>query len=712
MEIINLKDFYAREEKEVKDISLYFNYLVEIKKELKERLEDVLLLELSDNIANDIRKQIKFVDGLESVINNSYNEIMILSVANFSDEELRTIAQKYLDVELKKQEEIKEQLESKYYEKELDETANRESFYKHGYDDSFYQAKDTDIFFRDIVSTQDYVKYLITSNMSREELNELFSLIPISVIDCNILSEMIIKLRKIVDVTNSGETLNEVVASFLSMNGMGKLENIKSVDECMGILEDLQKNVRLDTVFFACLPDNLKEDIKDEGFDVEGTYGNLLEIYEDYKKNGTVTMPVGAYSKSYDKSIKELESKLVEEQKRVKDLEEHISNREKLIEIIQDNLKNNEDGGLSLEQMIKNRDEHDKVRADLSRRIQEFENKKSELKSIISDINGVVDDNDFEIIQARNCVRMMSVLGNEATEDSILPYFEAETRRLKQYRIVVDTIEKLNEIKEQIDVIDGSRNIFKNISGFSKNEKNKLLELYKETCQKCYTKLEKEGLLRIVVGETYFDKQSEVLDKPLNFDELFNREIAPKYTLTYQNYQELKSRKCISDSDTFEEMEKLFRHSYVLGINLFTAKKRSDGVFEFVLYSKRYLSKVLEVQEILAHIYSSLYAVRKEERENLLCKSRQPLSKAMVSLIKKMNIGEGEVSREALLEYKRKLEDELNDTNEIIETLNSSLAQNEELVGVSMEDVDAYYSLLEGFYETIISTEEMKSRLL
>ena len=240
---------------------------MEIKKELKERLEDVLLLELSDNIANDIRKQIKFVDGLESVINNSYNEIMILSVANFSDEELRTIAQKYLDVELKKQEEIKEQLESKYYEKELDETANRESFYKHGYDDSFYQAKDTDIFFRDIVSTQDYVKYLITSNMSREELNELFSLIPISVIDCNILSEMIIKLRKIVDVTNSGETLNEVVASFLSMNGMGKLENIKSVDECMGILEDLQKNVRLDTVFFACLPDNLKESA--QALDVE-----------------------------------------------------------------------------------------------------------------------------------------------------------------------------------------------------------------------------------------------------------------------------------------------------------------------------------------------------------------------------------------------------------------------------------------------------------
>lgn len=715
MKIMSLKEFYKKEENSSKDISLYLNYLEKIKKELNERLDDVLLLKLSDAVVNDLCNQIRFIEGLENIINNSYQDLIFSSIENLTDGELKDIGQKYMNDLLKKREELQNQLEAKKHEKDLAEKTNREAFYRHGYDDKFYKATDTDIFFSENVDAHEYVKRIINSDMTREELDKMFSSVFLTREECFGLSEMIIKMRQIVKITNSLETLDEVADSFISLNGMGKIVGINSVQECQRMLEELQQKAKLKTDFFQNLPDNLKERIEAEGFDMNGEYGTLLKIYEDYKNNGKVTIPVGSYEKAYEKDVKELESKLDDTDKSISYLEEVIVDREELIKFIQSNFKTSENDLLTVENVIKKRNEYNALQAELGARADELEKKVSKLNENISAISKVLDkenESDFEILQARSSLRLMNLLGEPATEEGIHPYYEAETRRLKQYEIVIDTIKKLNSIKSQIDEILNSRNIIKNINGSNRQARIKLVEEYKDVCQKCYEQLKHEEVLRVVASFSFFEKESEILDAPRNFDELFKGGKAQYYKLTPQNFDEFKNRGCLPVNYTFDELEYIFKVSYYLGNQLFTSTKRGDGLYDFALSDKN-LDATLYMQNVLATIYTNLYNSRKEEREYFIKEASKNLSKEMKDLIDMLDSGESFSSRESLVNYKLKLEAELKEKEEMLESLRTDLTKNKDNVdGVTTEDLEAYYTMLLGFYESMVSMEEIEKKVL
>lgn len=619
MEIISLKEFYEREENESKNISLYLSYLSGIKEELNKRLDDALLLSLSESITNDIRNQISLIEGLENLINNSCKDLIASSVDDLSVEDINLLCSKYLSIYLEKQKELQTQLDAKKQEKE----DQKEKFYLLGYKDEFYEAKDTEVFFNDLVSAADYTKYLITSDMNNVELEELFSLIPSIVSYSSQLADMIIKLRNIYEVTKSDETLNEVVDSFLSENGMIKVIEGSSIEYCTGILRDLQKYVKLNTAFFKGLPETLQEQISAENlqtgamydsvllkiiptvkFNADGIYDFLLKIYTDYKENGKVIIPEDLYDKSLEDSIKDLEEQILAIGKDIETL--RSNDIEALVKFIKDNIQACKIDFLSIE-ASKDNLKYDIVETDISPKVEELENNISELNNIADYIDKILSNlNDYDYL-------MMQTLGIVGDEADIFPYYDAERKRLKQYEVLIPTISSLNKIKEKINKINNSHNVIKNISGINQRKKAELMEEYQERCQKCYEELDSLGLLRVEVVDPSSENKSQTLDKPLNFEEIFKSTTVADYQEIIQKYAEeiVKLHPFRLNILSLKEVCNLFDNSTYYTKLLFNVWKDNDGLLEFGISS--HLDNRSISQEMIVYLLGELYASHKEK---------------------------------------------------------------------------------------------------
>lgn len=712
MKLISLKEFFQNNQKENKDISLYLDYLSKHKSEVNESLEDAINLGLSEKLVDDLQSQIHFIDELELIIENSFEELVIPTIDNMSDKELNEIGLNYLSQYYKEQQELQISLDEKLEAKRKDEEKEKEMFIANGYKDSYYEAYDTDVFFVDIKSPNEYIKDLIKSDRDKDNLSTLFSLIYPEYSDE--LADMIIKLRKIVSIADSEETLDEVASSFVSSNGMGKIVRLIIDEDCQKMIIFLQEKVKYNTEFFKNLPEDLRESIENNGFIENGVYGCLHNIYNDYMENGTVTMPESSV-KEYDEEIKNLEEKISSLEKQIADLRLILSDVDKLREFIKKQVaKTSDANSLSFGVLEKYLKERQVTEGNLNDKLEDLNARKDKYAPLVEKISKILDDEnnrDFEIVHARNALRLMDLLGSDATEEAIYPIVEAENRRLKQFEIIREAIKYLNEIKSSIETIDNDRNIIHNLNGANKREREKLILKYQDTCKEYYEKLYKADLLRIVVSHSYLDKESETLDKPASFEKMFNGGNTPLYEVTPENYQEFVLRGVISSNVSIDELNYFFKASYALAHELFSAHEINDHMLEFKLDNVE-IEQAIDAQKRICHIYTKLYDSRKEERSNFSSLANCSISDEMNDLIKELGINEASITREELEKRRLELEEAITQCDEELELNQINLSELKNIADeVSIEDAKAYYEMLSGFYESIIANEEIQKRI-
>lgn len=342
------------------------------------------------------------------------------------------------------------------------------------------------------------------------------------------LADMLIKLRKIVSISNKENILSEVAKSFLSIEGIGKIIGASSLDECLEVFNSLQREQKINTEFFTNLPDDLKKAMLEEDFIPSGVFGTLKDIYLDYKLNGYVILPNDETKSEVVDQVRkqyEIDAKLTELKEKLDFLSS--DNYSELRKYIKEYFNSSlDDDALSINILTNKVDDYKLAKENYQDRSKKILNQITIYNALADKISKILeneDNKDFEILAARNSLRLMNALGPDATEESVYPMYEAENRRVKQLEILIEAIKELNLIKEKIDEIDNSRNIIKNISGANKKERANLIDVYQEKCQECYDQLNIANLLYIVVSHSYMDKEEEIFMKPKNFKGLFDK---------------------------------------------------------------------------------------------------------------------------------------------------------------------------------------------
>lgn len=277
---------------------------------------------------------------------------------------------------------------------------------------------------------------------------------------------------------------------------------------------------------------------------------------------------------------------------------------------------------------------------------------------------------------------------------------------------LVSTIKELDEIKSKVEEIDNSRNIIKHINGANKQAKSKLMEEYQKKCQECYDNLNDASLLCIDITDSSLENKSEILKKPLNFEEIFNGGNVPYYEVTDSNYQEFKSLNAIPSDASMEDLVSLFKASYHLGKMLFEAHRRADGMFGFGI-DHEYLDYIIYLQKAIEEIYEKLYYSRKQARLDAIDKSNYTLSNVMNRIIKNMGLDEGSISRSELEVRYTNVVNKIEELKYELALVDHSLTEKHVInEKVSFEDAKEYYLMLNGFYESMLSDEEIKQQLL
>lgn len=701
MKLMSLQEFYDNNNCKTKDISLYLNHVNEKKKELVESLDDAVNLGLSAKVVDSLQEQINFIKDLELIINSSYKDILRTSIDNLSIEDLKYFANKILSESgyYEEEERLANILSEKLYEKKKKEEQNKELLESCGYKESYYQAEDTESFFREIKSPEEYVKDLINSNMNKGELSAIFTYVDEE--NHQELADKIIKLRKIIKLSKSEDIINETISSFISSNVLGKIEYKQ-------IFIDLQNKLKYITKFFKGLPDNLRDSIMEEGLIEKETYGTLRSIYADYQKNGKIVLPANPEIEALDEEINKIDEEKNILKIKISKLQREVANAQSIKEFIKKNLIDTRENNLSYNSLTNYIEEHTGENKSIS--------KKDRLLSYSQDIQTIMSDEnnqDLEIIQARNSIRLMNALGSDATEESIYSIYIAEERRLKQYQILVEAIRCLNDLKKQIDDITNSRSIFKNLSGANDKAKSKLLSDYYNKCKEYYKLLEHEDLLKIYECHNDLQKEQEMYDRPHCFEAIFDNVDLPLYVITETSYAELRARNIIPNDFSREDLNKFFKVRYALVKELFTIERTKTMNYMLIFsLDDIMLDQVIDLQKEAVNFYKKLYESRKEERLEIVKRSEWPLSKEMRHLIKGLNLDEGNITEECLEKLNQELLMQIKQIDEESEQMDTSENTNRTFDDMSFDDVKEYYSMLSEIYQSMLPSDEVKKNLL
>lgn len=417
----------------------------------------------------------------------------------------------------------------------------------------------------------------------------------------------------------------------------------------------------------------------EEDFIPSGVFGTLKDIYLDYKLNGYVILPNDETKSEVVDQVRkqyEIDAKLTELKEKLDFLSS--DNYSELRKYIKEYFNSSlDDDALSINILTNKVDDYKLAKENYQDRSKKILNQITIYNALADKISKILeneDNKDFEILAARNSLRLMNALGPDATEESVYPMYEAENRRVKQLEILIEAIKELNLIKEKIDEIDNSRNIIKNISGANKKERANLIDVYQEKCQECYDQLNIANLLYIVVSHSYMDKEEEIFMKPKNFKGLFDKCNILLYEASESSYQELKLRGLLPENATLDELNDLFKVAYAFGNKLFTAKCNKEGIFEFDLNDEE-MNILMEAQKEIAKIYDGLYHHRLDERKQLANLSLASISSALKNVVDELNISESSVTRETLEQHRCRLMFEVAKGQEELDSIERVLAE-------------------------------------
>lgn len=707
MKIINARDFYR--DKNSSDIRLYKEYLVQVEKRLNDAIEEATnLLGANDHSVVEMQNQRSFVRTIRIIIDSSTREIMFNSLNKFSDNELVEI----INASVKRLEDDRDKIN----EEIEDLTEKRDKEYEeylsvmrmNGYSDEYYRVEDSSEFFSEMLPAGNYVLKLITSNMDRDTLKkDIFSTLYTMDSVNEKLADMIISLRKIAKVSDS-ENLKRAIAVALRPEKVGKIIGIEDENECYRTFSLIQKEVKMKTKFYRSLALPLQKDIANNGFDSSSTYKRLSGIYNDYKKNGSVTVPESADITLLNNEIEKLKNIMSGYDARINFAKSTRESRQQMEELIKNMINAVPfEEGWNIAKVTETVNNKRQKEAQRRAKYNELKQKSDSLAETIGLIRAMLVgdklEEDMQIIDARDKI---SLFDEEKDFLSIENIINAENRRWRQIEVLTQAIYELNEIKAKIDEVNNNHNLFKKVTGANRMLKEELLEQYQKIVTKYFNQLKQEGLLLIIASNT-LDIDDEERYRPETFASLFDKldndlrqhsqaSHIRQYHINEDLYREFMQKGIFKPGTTREKVNDSLVNLWNLLRKLFSANLRSDGVYEFDITDNE-LSLLYTLQQELVTSYEELRKARMAEKDAAVNMSMGHFSEEFMTLCRDLFLNLNGITRSTLEEKCQELSDErYGVNNEALELANEATDALE-----SNEPLD----MLEGFADTTISSD-------
>ncbi len=675
MEILNLKDFKEKNPGCV--LEDYLEYLEELASQISHTLSVAESSGFPEEFLNDITKKYNFVNNFKVLVKNSLDDRLIDA---FSKKDLETYIDKDKESILDKIRAIDgkvEKLENDYNdERECHEIKKRNN----ACDRTIYEKGGAGLFFElKNYEAEDIVRDLIISDeYTKDKLAKLFKEVIDGEVICSRLVDLIWSYRLIVGMSaNKSEALKTAVNLFFDHNGVGAVLG----SDVQKFIEELRVQICKNTDFFIRLDDSLKSALLDE--DLKGTFfQHMEEEYGQYLK-GEELFP------EQSERMKRIEEELIacEEERSVLSQQlVELSYKEADFDDARDYIKNriralSSDRTLTYGKLLTACGEP------VLSRLKELRSELEELKANKDGLEKVLQEDKYNsVFEYLEKDAMLIPTQNETSiYDKCLNY---ENNLASQIDIVCSYVFRCEEISEAIKTIRSKKNLFGKLKKKDVFEVNdlevELGELYAKIdsyfCEmRCQVRasfiLEREGLLSNVLSSMNASNESFV--SCANGDE--------------------------SKDNLFLQQEKF--------LNVLFSQSACDMNF-FSAHAS--LEKLKEVQgKIVSHLQriATLKNDELTDLKNYVYHYQDPKYWELAEKAIKLGIVGVSLSKGSFVSGYNNCSSRIAEVQNEIE----SLLQNDELVkGISLEDVLAYQSMLEGIYEIGInsaSVEEFKRNL-
>ncbi len=704
MKLTSLREFY--EKSDSKDITLYQEYLASAKKDISEGMEEAkMILGENDKVIEQLSSSIQAIEELEDIIKNSIRELISSSIAKMSDEDLKGIIDKYIeDLQGKKEELSNElgELRGNVNAKVQEYTNKMEQL---GYKYSYYEKADVESFFEDIKSAEDYIMGLVKSDLDKEALKATFLwLYSIESVQEE-FANAILSLRKIAKICDD-DVLRRAVQTFLTPEKIGKIIGVEDQNQCLKIFESLQKALKTRTEFFECLPESLKEEIKNNGVVDNETYNRLKAIYLMYKESGEIITPANQDIQKGEQEIDEFVEKIAGLDSKIERAKALCESREKMISLVESFVVVESNEELSyktiateaLEQRANEQKINEQIDA-LNAQLENLEQTGYKLSNLLT--KEELREN-FDILGAKRERKKIEDEKSIYCDSEVTSIYEAEKRRLGQFRALGNLIGTLNSIKERLDIVNNSRNIWANVTGTNQRSRESLLQAYHNSINEFYSILDEKNLLRINIAQNYTDVEDETINKPANLDELLAKPNLVCHVISNKLFEEMFNGNVFKHYTTQDAINHTSEVLYDLASKLFRTSKNLDGTYEFEI-SAGEIERLVDLQEEFVSLYESVEFMRNAEKDTIMRLSAKEISDEFKQLISGVMLDLETVTQEEVQDYLKEVEEKMDE----IKTELSELRGNSN----HCDSIDSQYEMLNEFENTYISSAEVRKSI-
>lgn len=743
MKILNLNEYKSQYPGAY--LNDYLTYLENMQLGAEEAYQNAQSFPLNDATLSQIQNQIEDIFKIAVAIEEYMGRVVLNSLDALTLEELQT----YFDFDEKRQKmaDSRKKLEEEKQElgrvvSEIDDQIAT-SLYENGRVKTFYETSDVADFFKEPKTEMDYMKELLTTNMSisfKEKLEQALTM------ECGIqnitlkeeekeaiiqgILELISKSRKILQY--SEEATEQIIDIMLSSSGIGKiLPSSFSEESYLYLVQDLIHLPKLDTAFYIRLPKALQNSLITERFQGK-KYHILSRSYQAFL-NGE-ELPSQDLNSEEKKKKKEIEEKIAkieydldclvaEERSQQAFLSDANAMRSVLRETISGMLDKNQASLESIDKAIQNAEEK---RAELEKELKEATELFARKTELLEEARVLLVDPNyqafFQAVEKNNLRRVYTAFGVNVTEEVIKPFLDEEKRRYKQIDVLTDLQQRLNDIFAQITTKKQTSNfITRNLPSF-KDSLEQLKIQYQQAILNAFVSLQKNGLFYI--NAPRISEESSVGNvvclptvvhrEPNNFDEV--RGLQQTFWNIPTNVDSNTQKKFFPIHSSFASWEDyvldLMEKQKVLVSKLFNFRKDKDEYYYFEMTDEE-REELKELQSTIVEIATSLYEERKAFRQEL-GSEMTPLDSIKVVELEQF-LGKGaNLSRENLANYIDQTEKELERLRKLLISNKSycekfgivlppELADDEELTPTTV-DLDASIKALH--IDTVTTLED------
>ncbi len=704
MKLTSLGEFY--EKSDDKNISLYREYLATAKKDICEGMEEAKgMLGENDRVIEQLNSDIQAIEKLEEIIENSIRELVSNSIAKMSDEELKGIIDNYIE----DLQEKKEKLSSDLGElRGIVDTKTQEYTNKMeqlGYKYTYYEKEDAENFFEDIKSAEDYVMGLVKSDLDKEALKATFLwLYSIDAVQEE-FANAILSLRKIAKICDD-DVLRRAIQNFLTPDKTGKIIGNESQEQCLSMFESLQRILKTRTEFFECLPEALKEEIKNNGVVDNETYYRLKAIYLTYKESGEIITPTNKDVQKSEREIEVFVERIAGLDNKIERAKALCESREKMISLVESFVVVEGNKDLSYKtiatEALELKADQQYIQEQINALNAQLENLEQTGYKISNLLTKVELRENFDILKAKRERKKIEDEKSIYCDKEVANIYEAEKRRLLQFRAVGNLIRTLNSTKKDIEGVNNNRSFWRNATGANQKLRDNFLQKYHNTIKEYYATLDEENLLRINIRSNYIDVEDETINKPANLDELLAKPNLVCHVIDGTLFEEMVNRNLFKYYTTQEGMNHTNEVLYELASKLFKSSKNLDGTYEFEI-SAAEIDRLVSLQEEFVSLYEAVEFIRNAEKDTVMRLSAKEISEEFKRLISEVGMDLETVTQEDIEEYQEKIERETSQIRRDLFKLQEELPKE--------EHIDSQYEMLNGLEDTCMSSDEVKKTI-